>query len=110
MRSTSLPKSTDIRLLSVSSESEQIVYRAPIKFGGRVVTAATLLHVTAEVETRDGRRGQGIGSMPMGNVWAWPTRDTPVDDTLAAMVWLCERLVRDANAYRDRGHPLVITL
>lgn len=104
-----MPKSTDIRLLSVSSESEKIVYRAPIKFGGRVVTAATLLHVTAEVETRDGRRGQGIGSMPMGNVWAWPTQDTPVDDTLGAMVWLGERLVREANAYRDWGHPLDIT-
>ncbi len=104
-----MPKSTDIRLLSVSSESEKIVYRAPIKFGGRVVTAATLLHVKAEVETRDGRRGQGLGSMPMGNVWAWPTQDTPVDDTLAAMVLLGERLVRDANTYQDWGHPLDIT-
>ena len=72
-----MPKPTDIRLLNVASEIEEIVYRAPIKFGGRVVTDATLLHVTADVETRDGRRGQGFGSMPLGNVWAWPSNNVP---------------------------------
>ena len=40
----------------------------PIKFGGRVVNEALLLHVSARVETRDGRQGEGFGSMPMGNV------------------------------------------
>ncbi len=69
-----MPKATDIRLVQVSSETEQFDYRAPIKFGGRVVTDVVLLNVTVEVETRDGRRGQGFGSMPMGNVWAWPSQ------------------------------------
>lgn len=104
-----MSKSTDIRLLSVASEIEEIIYRAPIKFGGRVVTAATLLHVTADVETRDGRRGHGFGSMPMGNVWAWPSSATPADSTLAAMVDLGQRLVRRANDYADYGHPLDVT-
>ncbi len=104
-----MSKSTDIRLLSVASETEEFVFRAPIKFGGRVVTAATMLHVTAEVETRDGKRGRGFGSMPMGNVWAWPTSTTPVDATLAAMLDVGQRLVREANHYGGYGHPLDIT-
>ena len=87
-----MSKPTDIRLVEATIEAEEIVYRAPIKFGGRIVTAATLLHVRTEVETRDGRRGQGFGSMPVGNVWAWPSRSTSAEATLAAMVELGRRL------------------
>jgi len=102
-------KATDIRLLKVTSETEQFSYRSPIKFGGRVVTDVVLLHVTAEVETRDGRRGRGFGSMPVGNIWGWPGDTVSADDTLAAMVELGLRLARDANDYSGVGHPLEIT-
>ena len=60
-----MSKPTDIRLVEVEQQTERIAYRAPIKFGGRVVTEAVLLHVQVQVETRDGRRGRGMGSMPM---------------------------------------------
>jgi len=102
-------KPTDIRLLSVSSRTERIAYRTPIKFGGRVVNDAVLFDVAVEVETRDGRRGSGFGSMPMGNVWAWPTDAVDASDTLAAMIDAAGRFVEAANAYRDQGHPLEIT-
>jgi len=102
-------KATDIRLLEVTSQTERFDYRSPIKFGGRVVTDVVLLHVTVEVETRDGRRGRGFGSMPMGNIWAWPSRDVPSESTLAAMTELGQRLARQSNDYRGTGHPLEIT-
>jgi L-alanine-DL-glutamate epimerase-like enolase superfamily enzyme len=104
-----VPKATDIYVRSVTLEEERLAYRAPIKFGGRVVTDAVLLHVRAEVETRDGRRGRGFGSMPMSNIWAWPTRDLPAEKTLAAMLDLGHRLVAEADQYRECGHPLEIT-
>jgi len=104
-----MPKSTDIRLLRVTTETENHAYRAPIKFGGRVVTDVVLLHVHAEVETRDGRRGAGLGSMTMGNVWAWPTATLTVTQTLDAMAVLGKRLAADANDYVGTGHPLEIT-
>lgn len=104
-----MPKPTDIRLIRVTSETERFDYRTPIKFGGRVVNDVVLLHVTAEVETRDGRRGQGFGSMPMGNTWAWPSSQVSGDGTLAAMIQLGQRLVCEANEYRGMGHPLEIT-
>ena len=80
-----------------------------MKFGGRVVTDAVLLDVEAEVETRGGRRGRGRGSMPMGNVWAWPSRQVPAEKTLTAMIELGQRVVIAANDYRGIGHPLEIT-
>ena len=104
-----MSKATDIRLLRVTAETEHFSYRAPIKFGGRVLSDVVLFHVTAEVETRDGRRGQGFGSMPVGNVWAWPSESVSVDESLAVMIELSERLVREANDYRGIGHPLEIT-
>ena len=69
-----MPKPTDISRCEVAADTELIGFRTPIKFGGRVMTDLVLLNVTVEVETRDGRRGRGLGSMPMGNVWAWPSR------------------------------------
>ena len=66
-------KPSDLRLCQATLSTQLVSYRTPIKFGGRVVTDAVLLDVTVDVETRDGRRGRGYGSMPMGNVWAWPS-------------------------------------
>ena len=104
-----MSKATDIRLLQVTAQTEQFDYRTPIKFGGRVLRDVVLLHVTAEVETRDGRRGKGLGSMPVGNVWGWPSQMVSADQTLAAMTELGQRLVRQANDYQGLGHPLEIT-
>ncbi len=104
-----MSKATDIRLVEVSSETEQFNYRTPIKFGGRVVNDVVLLHVTAEVETRDGRRGKGFGSMPMGNIWAWPSNTTSAEQSLEAMTVLGKNLATGANDYKDMGHPLEIT-
>jgi L-alanine-DL-glutamate epimerase-like enolase superfamily enzyme len=102
-------KPTDIRLKHVATSTQRIDYRTPIKFGGRVVVDVVLLNVTVDVETRDGRTGQGVGSMPMGNVWAWPTERVAGDDTLAAMLRLGEGLTEIAGVYAEMGHPLEIT-
>ncbi|MCS7306849.1 MAG: mandelate racemase/muconate lactonizing enzyme family protein [Thermoguttaceae bacterium] len=104
-----MAKATDIRLVSVRAEIEHFDYRMPIKFGGRVLNDVLMFHVTVEVESRDGRRGQGFGSMPMGNIWAWPTSRATPDQTLAAMTALAHRMVERAGQYQEFGHPLEIT-
>jgi L-alanine-DL-glutamate epimerase-like enolase superfamily enzyme len=104
-----MSKPTDLRLREAASRTERFEYRAPIKFGGRVVTDVVLLHVTVEVETRDGRRGRGSGSMPVGNVWAWPSRTLAPEVTLRAMIEFGQCATRAANDYRGAGHPLDIT-
>ncbi|MCX7671108.1 MAG: hypothetical protein N2439_13685, partial [Anaerolineae bacterium] len=104
-----MSKPTDIRLIQASCETERFAYRTPMKFGGRVVTDVVLFHVAVDVETRDGRRGSGLGSMPVGNAWAWPSQKASGETTLQAMVALGQRLVSQAAVYRDYGHPLEIT-
>ena len=104
-----MTKATDVFLKGVETSTQRIDYRVPIKFGGRVVVDVVLLDVTVDVETRDGRRARGHGSMPMGNVWAWPAQIASGDQTLAAMIRLGERLASDARGYSEAGHPLEIT-
>ena len=104
-----MSKPTDICIKSAISSTECIEYRSPIKFGGRVVTDATLLHVTVEVETQRGRCATGFGSMPMGNVWAWPSPQVSSEITLKAMVAFAEQSVGRASGSGGSGHPLDLT-
>ena len=101
-------KPTDIRIKEVRSKKEYHLYRAPMKFGGRIVTDVVLLHVTATVETRDGRVGSGRGSMTMGSVWGWPSAVVPGDKVLEAMIRTGEIVAERANRYPQIGHPLEI--
>ena len=104
-----MPKPTDIRLVSTELDSERIDYRSPIKFGGRVVTDVVIANVRLEVETQDGRRGSGFGSMPIGNVWAWPSGAVTPAQSLDAMQRFFEALAKAVGDYRGTGHPLDIT-
>lgn len=103
----SLP--TDLRVLKVEMETPRVVYRTPIKFGGRVVTDAVVVDVAIDVELRDGRRGRGLGSMPMGNAWAWPTPRLSGEQTLAAMLEFVKRAAERLPACPEPGHPLEVT-
>jgi L-alanine-DL-glutamate epimerase-like enolase superfamily enzyme len=104
-----MTKSTDIRIADISSSTETIGYRTPIKFGGRIVDDVTLFHVRVVVETRDGKRGTGFGSMPVGNVWGWPSAKLSGDQTLTAMIQLATRMVNAAGECQEYGHPLELT-
>ncbi|TWT31364.1 mandelate racemase/muconate lactonizing enzyme family protein [Blastopirellula retiformator] len=104
-----MAKPTDIRIRDVRISAEHINYRTPIKFGGRVVTDVTLLNVKLDVETADGRRGTGFGSMPMGNVWAWPTSLTSGDATLQAMIDIGTAIAESGPKLDQSGHPLELT-
>lgn len=103
------PKQTDIRIENVSFAYEDYLYRTPIKFGGNVVDRVTLLNVTCEVRNRDGgKRAKGFGSMPMGNVWSFPSKKLAYADTLGAMKTLTERITKITNDYKEPGHPIDI--
>jgi len=103
-----MPKSTDIRLKKVSSGTEYFAYRTPIKFGGQVMNDVALLNVNVEVETRDGRRGSGFGSMVVGNVWGWPSKKISQSETQKVMIDFGQELAEKANSYQGIGHPLEI--
>lgn len=104
-----MPKSTDIRLTDIITSREEIGYRAPIKFGGRVVNDVVLFRVRVEVTSRSGHRAVGQGSMPVGNVWAWPSQVVSAEQSLAAMIQLSERMAQAANRFPTTAHPLELT-
>jgi L-alanine-DL-glutamate epimerase-like enolase superfamily enzyme len=92
----------------VAISYEDYAYRTPIKFGGQVLDRVTLLNVQMTVEGASGRRSSGFGSMPLGNIWAWPSRQLSYEQTLGAMKYVAERLVGLFRMSGVAGHPLDI--
>jgi L-alanine-DL-glutamate epimerase-like enolase superfamily enzyme len=100
------PRSSDIRVDEVRFAYQDYVYRAPYKFGGRVVDKVTLLNVRCRVTTGNGKTAWGFGSMPMGNMWAFPAKTLSPDATLDAMKALASRIARITGDSKETGHPL----
>ncbi len=96
----------DMRIESVEMSEESYTYRTPIKFGGSVVDRVTLLNVRVRARNRAGREAEGFGSMPLGNIWSWPSRALGYDGTLAAMRRLAARIKAITADFREYGHPV----
>lgn len=99
-------KPTDISIKDISFSYEDFHYRAPLKFGGVAIDRVTILNVHSVVDTVDGRTAKGFGSMPLGNVWSFPSKVLTYDDTLRAMKSLTERVARITADCKAIGHPL----
>ncbi|HYH65914.1 MAG TPA: enolase C-terminal domain-like protein [Urbifossiella sp.] len=99
-------KPTDVRVADVSYDTTDYQYRTPIKFGGVALDKATVLTARVTVEDRQGRRAEGVGSMPLSNVWAFPSRTLGYDQTLGAMTRLVEAFRDTTAAHVGFGHPV----
>lgn len=97
---------TRIRIDDISHGYEDFLYRTPIKFGGTEVDRVTLLNVHCVVSTSGGRTAKGFGSMPLGNVWSFPSNVMSYDTTLGAMKALAERISRMTADCKESGHPI----
>ncbi len=106
----SSPLPTDIKIAGVHTSYQDFLYRTPIKFGGSVVDRVTLCNVTCRVEGRDGRGATGFGSMSMGNVWSFPSKELSYAQTLAAMKDLAGRISKLTAAHRGYGHPIDLNI
>lgn len=102
-------KSTNIRIEDVSFSYEDFRYRTPIKFGGTALDRVTILNVEIAVRTVAGKTGRGFGSMPMGNVWSFPSKTLTYDQTLATMKALVEAVSHITRDCHDWGHPIDLT-
>jgi L-alanine-DL-glutamate epimerase-like enolase superfamily enzyme len=103
-------RSTDIRIREITHSYEDFLYRTPIKFGGTIVDRVTLLNVNCVVSLANGKTAQGFGSMPLGNVWAFPSKALTYDRTLAAMKALADRIRKITADYREAAHPVDINV
>ncbi len=103
---------SDLIRFELSLDTVAYRYRTPMKFGGRVVDAVTVLTATCDAELRSGKRAQdnlaGIGSMTMGVAWAWPHPTFNDQFKLTVLLELAQRLAACLNQDRPAGHPLEI--
>ncbi len=100
---------TDITIKNVSFSTEDFSYRTMIKFGGVAVDRVTMLNAEVEVETSQGKRSVGKGSMPLGNIWAFPSKTMVYDKTLGAMKAIAESCRAVYAKTKTSGHPIEIT-
>lgn len=107
---TAASRDREIAVAEIRHSFEHYLFRTPLKFGGAVMDRCTLLNVDCVVRTRSGRGAKGFGSMPLGNVWAFPSKTMGPAQTLAAMKALAERLTPVTGAYKEYGHPVDINV
>src|SRR2546429_6332006 len=60
--------------------------------------------------TSNGRSAHGFGSMPMGNIWSFPSQRMSYDKTLGAMKALAERVRNITASFKETGHPIDINV
>lgn len=101
-----MPKPTDIRVKDATLTVASYPFRTPLKFGGRIMDSTRIMNVQVTVESRGGKHAVGFGSMPVGNIWAWPSDAVAPNDTLKAMEAFAEKIVRLTDALDEYEHPL----
>src|SRR5262249_23661023 len=89
-----MSKPSDICIEAIENSYEDLVYGTPIKFGGVALDRVTVLNVKSRVRTVAGKTAAGFGSMPLSNVWAFPSKTMKYDQTLAAMKTLTEKIAK----------------
>lgn len=97
-----------VRIKDVSFGYEDYRYRTPIKFGGVALDRVTLLNVDMVVERANGQVSRGFGSMPLGNVWAWPSKTLRYQQTLDTMKDVAAACCGTYLDERRPGHPIQI--
>ncbi|MBA2114895.1 mandelate racemase/muconate lactonizing enzyme family protein [Bremerella alba] len=101
-----MSKPTDVVVREVKPSTNTIQYRTPMKFGGRIATDVTMFNVEITVETNSGKIGHGYGSMPLGNIWGWPSQQVDSSQTLQTMVEVAHRFSAEASKLNEAAHPL----
>src|SRR5205807_7116056 len=78
------------------------------KFAGKEVDRATILNVRCVAHVTNGRSAHGFGSMPMGNIWSFPSERMSYDKTLGAMKALAKRVRNITADFKETAHPIDI--
>ncbi|MFT3882932.1 MAG: enolase C-terminal domain-like protein [Gemmatales bacterium] len=98
--------SVGVRVVDVQLGEESFRYRTPIKFGGVTLDRATILNAHVVIEDSQGRHQVGFGSMPLGNVWAFPSMTLSYEQTLGLMQEVADEAAYLTRNHRQFGHPI----
>ncbi|WP_437193880.1 enolase C-terminal domain-like protein [Planctomicrobium sp. SH527] len=97
---------TDVRVKDAIITFEEFPFRVPLKFGGRVMDKHKIMNVEVTLETRDRRHATGLGSMPVGPVWAWPSSEVTPEQAEKAMCDFAERVLTLTDSLDEFAHPV----
>ena len=97
---------TDVRILEVHHDFEDHHLRMPYQFGGRTITHLTVLNVSILTRNGRGEEALGSGSMPLGNVWAFPSSAVPYHQSLQAMKHLAAQIAAITASHPQAAHPI----
>src|SRR6185295_4055082 len=100
-RTPIMSKATDIRIVDALCSFEPIKFRSPLKFGGRVMDSSELINVEVKVESRGGKHAVGLGSMPIGQIWAWPSPAITPEQAGAAMKQFATEVTEMISGYPE---------
>jgi L-alanine-DL-glutamate epimerase-like enolase superfamily enzyme len=103
-----MSRSTDVRVREVEVATERVAYRTPLKFGGVPTTHATIVTARVRVETPGGQSAWGTGAMPLGNVWSFPSKRVPAQETNRAMETLVAKIAPAFASFDLTAHPVEI--
>jgi L-alanine-DL-glutamate epimerase-like enolase superfamily enzyme len=104
-----MSKASDIRLTNASYTLETYPYQRSFAFGGQKVESAKMVKAELTVESKNGKHAIGIGAVPLGYQWAWPTHDFTPEQIESTLKLLLDSMFDLANDYPDYGHPLDIS-
>lgn len=101
---------SDIKLLEIEPIFTDAVFRTPLKFGSGVVAAITDMVCRVVVETRDGKRGEGLGNILLSDLWGFPSQVVAHEERDRAMRRVAEEFCRYMLDNARFGHPMDLYL
>jgi hypothetical protein len=101
---------TDIKLLEIEPIYSDATFRVPLKFGSGVVSSITDLVVRVAVETRSGKRGEGLGNILLSDLWGFPSQLVAHEQRDAAMRRVAEKFCQFMLDNARYGHPMELYL
>ncbi|MHB8994128.1 MAG: hypothetical protein ACYC63_02645 [Armatimonadota bacterium] len=101
---------TDIKLVEIEPLYSDATFRVPLKFGSGVVSAITDCTVRVVVETRSGKRGEGLGNILLSDLWGFPSQVVAHEQRDAAMRRVTENFCKHMLDNARFGHPMELYL
>jgi len=103
-----MPKSTDIKIKSVTVYFLSVQTRTPYRFGTEQLDRATCVRTSITVENAQGNTATGWGETPLSAPWAWPSAQLTFSIRESAMKDFCVQLGKAWANCDTSGHPLEI--
>ncbi len=101
---------SDIKLVDIDMNFDELELRTPLKFGTGVVYTTTSLTVRATVENRSGKRSEGLGNILLSYIWGYPSATMSSEERDTAMRRVAEKFCALMLENAEYGHPLDLYL